>query len=336
MFRAFSNYEYSWLRSVLPNLELKTSKRLPEKTARSLALLLSAPSHDVYVRLGGSVFMQKRARYRVSQWFHDAFYRAYACVLVMSYGNVFVIGANYGPAVTKRYDRANRMIFEHSVDVCFRDERSADLFYDVSSVRFASDLVFTFDPPSIDKSNTAFVSLVDLNNQAKFWFDEDVRARYESDILGCCVSLARRGLRPVLSGFCEHEGDFNAVQRISDELAREGIDHEVLNYRGNLKEVLDAVGAASVLVGTRFHAIVLGLLCDCAVVPVVYSEKTTAMLDGIGYPQDCRYLLGKRPICLERALELQMSKGAFDIAAARNNAFLQFKGFDRFVLGETD
>ena len=52
--------------------------------------------------------------------------------------------------------------------------------------------------------------------------------------------------------------------------------------------ILSAIAESEVIVGTRFHASILGLAAGCKVLPIIYSDKTSHSLDDIGFASDIR------------------------------------------------
>ena len=91
-----------------------------------------------------------------------------------------------------------------------------------------------------------------------------------------------------LCGFSTVEHDDVAVARISHLLAQESIQHDCLTYDNDTSRILSAIAESEVIVGTRFHASILGLAAGCKVLPIIYSDKTSHSLDDIGFASDIR------------------------------------------------
>ena len=84
--------------------------------------------------------------------------------------------------------------------------------------------------------------------------------------------------------FCKNQGDELAIKRIMNKCekdVREKID--TYFYQGNLDEALNVLADCSVIIGSRFHANILGLILGKTIIPVIYSEKTTNALKDIEF-----------------------------------------------------
>ena len=54
-------------------------------------------------------------------------------------------------------------------------------------------------------------------------------------------------------------------------------------YDGDIQEALNIIGDCRVVVGSRFHANILGLILDKTIIPVIYSDKTINALKDINF-----------------------------------------------------
>ena len=84
--------------------------------------------------------------------------------------------------------------------------------------------------------------------------------------------------------FCKKENDEVEIERILDKLnlkAREKISKYY--YDGDIKEALNVIGDCRVVIGSRFHANILGLILDKTIIPVIYSDKTINALKDINF-----------------------------------------------------
>ena len=69
----------------------------------------------------------------------------------------------------------------------------------------------------------------------------------------------------------------NYMNDINDEKAKKYF------YRGNIEEALALINSADVVVGSRFHANILGIVYDKVVIPLAYSDKTIDALTDISF-----------------------------------------------------
>ena len=133
----------------------------------------------------------------------------------------------------------------------------------------------------------------------------------------------------VFVSFCESQGDEKAINRIIERLEeREKV--QVLFYHNKIKEVLQLFSEAQIVIGTRFHSIILGWLNKKKVLPIVYDEKTKNVLDDLNYNN---YLnLEEMESCdledkLERIEELRDEV----VDVLKNEAYMQFWALDKLL-----
>lgn len=87
----------------------------------------------------------------------------------------------------------------------------------------------------------------------------------------------------VLCSFSRPEGDEYAVRRLMQCAKSERIAVRTLYYWNNIQEVLTELASSNTVIGTRFHAVILGLLAGAEVLPIMYSNKTGYVLDDLGF-----------------------------------------------------
>lgn len=227
---------------------------------------------DAVVYIGGSIFMEYPNWEQICTWWdYEAKNRPF-----------YVLGANFGPYHTEAYRQKMEDIFCNCRDVCFRDKYSASLFSGV--VRQAPDILFGYPMPQVDVNpEQVFLSVIDCEGRDEAHdlsrFDEGY-VRRMAELL---KQLLAEGKQPILASFCQVEGDERGIRKILDALGgREGI--RILRYNGtNRKEMVTVLAQSGLVVGTRFHAVVLALAAGRPVIPVLYSDKTKHMLEDLGF-----------------------------------------------------
>jgi colanic acid/amylovoran biosynthesis protein len=230
---------------------------------------------DVYI--GGSIFMEypdwDRPR---NMWEYEA-----------ENWPFFALGCNFGPWHSEGYREKMAGIYAKMKDVCFRDRYSYELFQDVPTVRYAPDILFNCPMPNVtvDEKNV-FVSLIDCASRDD---SHGLAALDESYIAGMTKLLREyldNGHTLTLASFCRHEGDEKAIAKIRQALGLAENDSRVrdLYYTGtNADKMLAAIAGAGFVIASRFHATILALAASRPVLPVIYSDKTTHVLEDLGY-----------------------------------------------------
>lgn len=164
--------------------------------------------------------------------------------------------------------------------VCFRDKQSYNLFKDISSVKYASDLAYIYDYTNINKNkkeHSIGISVIDLSIRENLKEKEEVYIDYIKRIV---IKFAKRGYKVSLISFCEFENDEVAVEKII-QLIPEKYKANVskLLYRGNLEEFLNKYSKFKFMVCTRFHAMILSTIFGQKVYNLIYSDKTKNVIE---------------------------------------------------------
>lgn len=232
---------------------------------------------DAIVYIGGSIFMEyPNWEQLLTWWEYEAENRPF-----------LALGCNFGPWHSEGYREKMACIYGKMKDVCFRDRYSAELFTDVTTVRQAPDILFNCPMPrvTVDEKNV-FVSLIDCASRD----DSHGLAVLDDNYIAGMAKLLREyldnGHTLTLASFCRHEGDENAIAKIRQTLGIADNDTRVkdLCYTGtNADEMRSAIAGAGFVVASRFHATILALAANRPVLPVIYSDKTTHVLDDLGY-----------------------------------------------------
>lgn len=222
-----------------------------------------ANTRDLVITIGGSMYIENNDSTRDFS---------------LGKNKQYILGSNFGPYQTEEYFNNLYKIFEKAEDVCFREEYSYNLFKNLSNVRYAQDIVFSMDTSSIKitQNKRAIISVIDCKSK----LDEKYQEVYEQGIVKLINYLFSIDYKICLMSFCKAENDEDAINRIInklDEKSKEKI--EKYFYNGNIEEALNNIGDSSIVIGSRFHAIIIGLLLNKSVLPIIYSDKTKHVLE---------------------------------------------------------
>lgn len=232
-----------------------------------------AKSCDSMVFIGGSMFMQNSDIATCKKQLSDRFLH-----LNKDY---YILGSNFGPYVDEEYYNMYKDVFEKAKDVCFREEYSYNLFKDLENVRYASDIVFSMDTSNIKivDNKRVVISVIDLSCRKGL---EQYTKIYEIKIKDTCEYFLSIGYEVTLMSFCDIEGDVKAINNILNLL-----DHkdkvDIYSYDGNIQEALNVIAGCSVVIASRFHAMILGLLFNKTVIPMIYSDKTLNVMNDMEF-----------------------------------------------------
>lgn len=228
---------------------------------------------DLIIEVGGSIFMEskKKSRKLPSLWY-QRLNRPY-----------YIIGANIGPYYTEEYLEDVEKILTKAEDVCLRDKKSVSLCK-ISNPRLAPDIIFSLDTskyiPKTTKKEVIF-SVIDCNKKSNQIKTTNLN-NYENKIIEMINFFKNKGYSIKLMSFCKEEGDEIAVNNIYDKLKDKNKVTKYF-YDGNIEEALTVIGQAELIVGTRFHANILGLIMNKTIIPIIYNDKTKNLLDDINF-----------------------------------------------------
>jgi len=229
---------------------------------------------DYIVTVGGSMFIEYKNQCKDYKfiWYKN---------LSKPY---YIIGTNIGPVYTKKYllDLQN-IIFKNAQDVCVRDKKSYDMIKKLENVRLSTDIVFSYDMSKYKNKKTSQKVVISIINceRKKSQMRQVSQEKYEKKILEIIEFFKRKNYEVELFSFCKHEGDEDAIKRILKEVNDNSINYYF--YDGNIDKALEELNSAKIIVGTRFHANVLGLLLEKTILPIIYNDKTRNLLEDINF-----------------------------------------------------
>ena len=223
---------------------------------------------DAVVHIGGSVFVQ-----HFDDW--SNFYQADSR-LVRDSKKMFVIGANFGPYENPEYYQQYEQLFRQYTGICFRDQYSKNLFPNHNNITWAPDVVFNYQPkyrPPTKKQ--VLISAIDLKDRGGKYSICQYQKDYETFLQNLAICYLKKGYLVQFISFCKMQGDETAIQRMIGKIPSEYQENlSTYFYDTNLEECCSLFYESEIIVGTRFHSIILGWLAGKKVLPIIYDFKT--------------------------------------------------------------
>lgn len=232
--------------------------------------------NDLLLYIGGSIFIENNESNNLSKWNRE---KIFYSKLKKPY---YILGANFGPYIHEDFIKITESILSAAKDVCFRDSYSYNQFKHLDSVRYSSDIVLSMNPNKykMPHQKKVLISVIDSYMN----FDNSTASKYEEDIIKLSKKFIKKGYMIEYMSFCKYENDEKAIKRIVEKIdIHESNFVSTYNYRGNIKEALGKISECEIVVGTRFHSIILGMLFGKKILPIIYSNKTINFLKDINY-----------------------------------------------------
>ena len=239
------------------------------KNRVSLFQILSK-KYQIGIAIGGSLFIENKSDYKEE---------------MKNCKHSLILGSNFGPYKESNYPKKFYELFKKSECISFRDKYSYDLFKNIGdNIQYAPDIVFGFDTSNfeIHENNEVIFSIIDCKRK----IDEKYQEEYDKKIIELTQYFINMDYKITYMSFCKNEGDEEAINRILSKIEnKEKI--KTYFYKNNLDEALKILASSKIIVGSRFHANILGLVFNKTIIPVSYSDKTVNALKDINFKGKC-------------------------------------------------
>lgn len=188
--------------------------------------------------------------------------------------NYAILGSNFGPFYSQKFYEYFLRFFSKAKDICFRDYLSYEKFKELNNTRYASDIIFSLDKniEIKEENKSAIISVINCEKKGLKEYQET----YENKIIELIRFLDSNGYTISLMSFCRKEGDEKAIRSIIKKLSSIKLNKSIRKYyyRGEIESALKLLKKSSVIIGSRFHANIIGLVYGKTVIPIAYSDKT--------------------------------------------------------------
>ena len=224
-------------------------------------------SCDIAVTIGGSMYME--------QYNSNLDY-------MLKDKKRYILGVNFGPYKTQKYLEKAKKVFKRVEDICFRDNYSYELFKDLTNARVASDIAFGMNVTNvhIQESKKVVISVISCDKKD----NAENQQKYEEKIVELINYFTQIGYEITLMSFCKIEGDEKAIKNIlkkCDDRLKSKIT--TYFYNGDIRQALNVLANCKIIVGTRLHSNIIGMILGKTVIPIIYSNKTSNILKDINF-----------------------------------------------------
>lgn len=272
---------------LIKNLVVIPKRENFNRIARRLNLPFRVPSiidsknsdkFDLIVQIGGSIFIQTPYWKETLNIYKGRLRKGIP---------YYIIGSNFGPYENQEFYDEFKEIFKQLSGIVFRDKYSYQEFSSIKTVHYASDVIFNLSTEaniSSQKSpdtKVAIISVIDLSQRKELREFENFYIQKHASLVDSLISY---GYKVVLMSFCKYQKDLECINRICSLLSDKSKEFvSVYSYEGDTTEAVSLINDSNVMIGARFHSVILSLLLRKKVLPIIYSSKTSNYLSDIGF-----------------------------------------------------
>lgn len=277
---------------------------------------------NAIIHIGGSIFIQNPEEWKSTL----NLYRR----RILKNKNFHILGSNFGPYMDKEFVEEYRRLFSDIKDVCFRDQYSYSLFKEMQNVRNEHDIVFSLsaaENETIREKKQVAISIINLHNRKTLSKYEE---NYYIKIIEIIRFFSRSGYRVLLMSFCKQEGDEDAINDIMhnlDDKCKEMTQSYF--YSGDIDEALFKIKESKYVIGSRFHAMILGWTFNKLTYPIVYSDKSINVMEDIGFGGRYEMIQNIENMKVDHIIEDLEDSEVPDIKTLSESAVKHFMYLDR-------
>ena len=247
----------------------------------------------------------------------------------------FIVGVNFGPYKTEKFYNSFKVAFYNYKDICFRENKSYELFKDLPMARKANDIIFSISSKKLYvKENAITISVINLKSRELL---SEFYNEYINKIKNTISYFINKEISVNLISFCEVEGDYESIMDICGLLSdKEKRKCNIINYKYNLSEVIETLQKSKLVIASRFHAMILGWKYKSVVVPLIYSDKMLNVIKESNFLGYYKKIENINEYDVQRVYDEYLKNNIFDITLMEKAAQDQFIELDKYLLLRED
>ena len=244
-------------------------------------------------------------------------------------GDMFVIGANFGPVYHNSYWKYIENVARHCKKLSVRDWSSYKMVHHLENTQYAPDIGFLIPADVIPCGNKVIgISVMDVSslpNKGKH-----AQAYYE--LLADAIKyFLKKEYKIRLIALCNREGDVRAIAKLRAMVN----DHSHLLsehiYSGDIQKTLECFADTDFMICTRFHSMIMGMALDKPIFPILYNCKMQNYLLDTGFKGRSILLDDIEHCTLDDVIYNYQEKTICDCTWHKNNAWRHFDPLLRYL-----
>ncbi len=265
---------YSWIEEQFKNVIVINEKNINDLFLRNIS---------DYVKIGGSIFQH-------NYWYEGVF-RYKELKRLWHYKRkglkLHIVNCNIGPLNSHIGMGSTKGILKLADTITCRDNNSFNFikkYTNSNAVTKHMDLVFAYDIKKCKKSDVFTIGISVYTAYLKhlisknYGYCEQLKAIIEK------YYQNHKDLKIKLFVFDTfRNNDFPNTWVLYQYCLKRRIDVEIIAYNGDSGMVINELAKCSLIIGTRFHSIIISLKLKIPLLPISYSNKTIDFLRDIGY-----------------------------------------------------
>ena len=284
---------------------------------------INVDKYDAFVYIGGSIFIESERALGSRKRFNSFIARCNE-----KNKPFFYISSNFGPYKTEEYLKLSQETMKLCSDICFRDKYSFGLFSEISSVKYAPDLIFSYDIGKVEtEKDSVGISVIDFGIRDDLTLYSE---KYFSLLANSINSYVKDGKKIYLFSFCEYEGDESGIEKLLSYLDKDTAKAvEVVKYTGDVDEFMKIYKKMEYMICTRFHSMILSVNCNQKIYCVSYSKKMNNVAEDLGFNIEIKNIKDLDSDFIQLNDFIKVAAEIRDYC--KNESKKQFEAFDRFV-----
>lgn len=238
---------------------------------------------DVLI-FGGGTFLQD---YGIRSWHPIAYYLKLVIVARLLRKKVGIIGSGVGPLTTSMGRRISRWIVDLANIAIMRDRDSIRLLSEIGTsarhIQLGADLVVPsgkMSPTVVSQAKSKRIGLSFFPFFSYVFGDFQQQTAMTAEIVAFLKALAERF---EIFFFCFQEDVDGADNLFAINLAAvDGVSFQTVLYSEDSDRFLERLGEMDLVIGMRYHFILLAILAGIPSVAVSYHPKVTSLMAEFG------------------------------------------------------